>query len=50
MLLGRCIQDVMAALNYNSFDMFSRGPMADMMEFQALNGKHPFLLPTSLDR
>ena len=27
----------MMALNYNTYDMFSRGPMSDMMEFQALN-------------
>ncbi|KAM3580870.1 hypothetical protein VKS41_006927 [Umbelopsis sp. WA50703] len=36
-LLARCIQDVMLALDYNTYDMFSRGPMADMMEYQALN-------------
>jgi hypothetical protein len=40
-LLARCIQDVMLALDYNTYDMFSRGPMADMMEYQALNRKLP---------
>jgi hypothetical protein len=35
-LLTRCLQEMVVALNYNSYDMFTREPVLDMMEYQSL--------------
>ncbi|KAG2177522.1 hypothetical protein INT44_008033 [Umbelopsis vinacea] len=35
-LLTRCLQEMMVAFNYSSYDMFTREPVLDMMEYQAL--------------